>query len=318
MKLDRILWGIILLFVGLVLLLENFNVIEFYWRNVWGFWPIFLIIAGINILFNRNKSQVGNMISIGVLVITLGFLFYRGQQPPENRGLFGGSFDNDIDIDINTDDEDPVNTERLTFSEPFHPDSSKKVVLDISGGGTSFKLDGPTDSLIGAVVEKSSGTFTLKKEYIDAVQRLTFRMQEKKGKWNMSDGGNDVNFKLNTQPEWELNMNMGAGEVDFDLSAYKIRTFKFEGGAAALDIQMGDLLPIADVIVKTGVADVKIKVPTAAGCRIKSSTGLSAKDFTGFTKLENGTYETPNYATSTKKIFITLDGGLSNFEVTRY
>jgi hypothetical protein len=318
MKLDRILWGIILLFVGLILLLENFNVIEFYWRNVWGFWPVFLIIAGINILFNRNKSQVGNMISIGVLVITLGFLFYRGQQPPENRGLFGGNFGNKIDIDINNDDEDTLNTQRLTFTEPFDIASSGKVVMDISGGGTSFKLDGPTDSLVEAVVEKSRGTFTLKKELIDSVQRLTFRMQEKKGKWNMNDGGNDVNFKLNTQPEWELNMNMGAGEVDFDLSAYKIRTFKFEGGAAALDIQMGDLLPIADVIVKTGVADVKIKVPTAAGCRIKSSTGLSAKDFTGFTKLDNGTYETPNYATSTKKIFITLDGGLSNFEVSRY
>ena len=318
MKLDRILWGIILLFVGLILLLENFNVIEFYWRNVWGFWPVFLIIAGINILFNRNKSQVGNMISIGVLVITLGFLFYRGQQPPENRGLFGGNFGDKIDIDINNDDEDTLNTQRLTFTEPFDIASSGKVVMDISGGGTSFKLDGPTDSLVEAVVEKSRGTFTLKKELIDSVQRLTFRMQEKKGKWNMNDGGNDVNFKLNTQPEWELNMNMGAGEVDFDLSAYKIRTFKFEGGAAALDIQMGDLLPIADVIVKTGVADVKIKVPIAAGCRIKSSTGLSAKDFTGFTKLDNGTYETPNYATSTKKIFITLDGGLSNFEVSRY
>ena len=318
MKLDRILWGIILLFVGLILLLENFNVIEFYWRNVWGFWPVFLIIAGINILFNRNKSQVGNMISIGVLVITLGFLFYRGQQPPENRGLFGGNFGDKIDIDINNDDEDTLNTQRLTFTEPFDIASSGKVVMDISGVGTSFKLDGPTDSLVEAVVEKSRGTFTLKKELIDSVQRLTFRMQEKKGKWNMNDGGNDVNFKLNTQPEWELNMNMGAGEVDFDLSAYKIRTFKFEGGAAALDIQMGDLLPIADVIMKTGVADVKIKVPTAAGCRIKSSTGLSAKDFTGFTKLDNGTYETPNYATSTKKIFITLDGGLSNFEVSRY
>lgn len=258
------------------------------------------------------------MISIGVLVITLGFLFYRGQQPPENRGLFGGNFGNKIDIDINNDDEDTLNTQRLTFTEPFDIASSGKVVMDISGGGTSFKLDGPTDSLVEALVEKSRGTFTLKKELIDSVQRLTFRMQEKKGKWNMNDGGNDVNFKLNTQPEWELNMNMGAGEVDFDLSAYKIRTFKFEGGAAALDIQMGDLLPIADVIVKTGVADVKIKVPTAAGCRIKSSTGLSAKDFTGFTKLDNGTYETPNYATSTKKIFITLDGGLSNFEVSRY
>jgi hypothetical protein len=320
MKLDRILWGIILLFVGVVLLLENFNIIEFYWRNVWGFWPIFLIIAGVNILFNRNKSNLGSMISIGVLVLTLGFLFYKGQQPPESRNWLGDRFGNDlhIDMDDDNDDDQSVNTERLSFSEPYQTDSAKKVVLNISGGGTSFKLDGTTDSLIAADVERSRGTFTLKKEFLDSVQTLTFKMQEKKGKWSMNDGGNSVNFKLNKQPVWDVIMGMGAGEVDFDLTEYKVRTFRFDGGAAALDITMGDLLPIADVVVKTGVADVKIKVPSGAGCRIKSNTGLSSKDFTGFTKMENGSYETSNYATSTKKIFITLDGGLSNFEVSRY
>lgn len=318
MKLDRIIWGIILLFIGVVLLLENFNVIEFYWRNVWGFWPIFLIIAGVNILFNRNKSNVGNMISIGIVVITMGFLFYKGQQPPQNRHWFSDNFGNDINIDVDTDNEDSNRNERLNFSESYVADSAKKVLLNISGGGTSFELNGATDSLITADVEKSRGTFTMKKEYLDSIQTITFKMQNKKGKWNMSEGGNDVDFKLNTAPEWDVVMNMGAGEVNFDFTDYKVRKFKFDGGAAALDITMGDMLPIADVIVKTGVADVKIKVPSTAGCRIKSSTGLSAKDFTGFTKMENGSYETPNYASSTKKIFITLDGGLSNFEVSRY
>ena len=82
MKLDRIMWGIVLLFIGGVLLLENFNVIEFYWRSVWRFWPIFLIIAGVNILFNKNKSQVGGMVSIAILIITLGLLFFKGQERP--------------------------------------------------------------------------------------------------------------------------------------------------------------------------------------------------------------------------------------------
>jgi hypothetical protein len=147
MKLDRIIWGIILLFVGGVLLLENFNVIEFYWRNVWSFWPIFLIIAGINILFNRNRSQVGNIISIAVVVITLSFLFYKGQQPPKNRTSFF-NVGPDMDINLNDDDDDnwddSVSEKRMNFSEPFNGDSTKKVVLDISGGGTSFKLDGNT------------------------------------------------------------------------------------------------------------------------------------------------------------------------------
>jgi hypothetical protein len=323
MKLERILWGIILLFVGAVLLLENFNVIEFYWRNVWGFWPVFLIIAGINILFNRNNSQLGNIISIVVVVITLSFLFYRGQQPPANQGWFGNNFRHDLDINLDNDDEnddsdDDSTVKRMNFSEPFNGDSSKKVVLDISGGGTTFKLDGSTDSLITASVDHAKGNFTLKKESTDTVQNLTFKMQGNKGGWNVGHGANDVRFKLNRLPLWDIIIHMGAGEVDFDLSQYKIRTLRFDGGAVAVDFKVGDLLPISDVIVKTGVADVKIRIPEAAGCRITSKTGLSSKDFTGFTKLENGTYETPNYASSTKKIFISLDGGLSNFEVSRY
>jgi hypothetical protein len=320
MKLDRILWGIILLFVGLVLLLENFDIIEFYWRNVWGFWPIFLIIAGVNILFNRNKSQTGNIISIAVLLVTLSFLFYRGQQPPEGHSWMGNAFEHDLDIDIDEDSDssDEADVKRMNFSEHFHADSARKVVLNISGGGTSFKLDGSTDSLITAAVEKTTGNFTLKREGRDTIQTLTFKMQGNKTKWNMGNGSNDVTFKLNQQPVWDIVMNMGAGEVNFDLSDYKIRTLRFDGGAVALDFKIGQLLPITDVVVKTGVADVKIRIPSGSGCRIKSQTGLSSKDFTGFTKLDDGTYETPNYATATKKVFVNLDGGLSNFEVSRY
>jgi hypothetical protein len=34
--------------------------------------------------------------------------------------------------------------------------------------------------------------------------------------------------------------------------------------------------------------------------------------------ISEGVYETANYQTSTKKIFINFDGGLSSFEVNRY
>ena len=65
MKFERIIYGVLLLFVGAVLLLDNFNVIEFYWRNVWSFWPVFLIIAGVKLLLNRNESQLGSKVSLG-------------------------------------------------------------------------------------------------------------------------------------------------------------------------------------------------------------------------------------------------------------
>ncbi|MBG6236918.1 hypothetical protein IWX76_003520 [Pedobacter sp. CAN_A7] len=317
MRLDRIMWGIILLFVGGVLLLENFNVIEFHWGNVWRFWPVFLIIAGVNILFNRKNSQVGMSVSIGILVVMLGFLFYKGQQAPREQHWFSDGIHGDIDVDID-EDADTTPSRNIRFSEPFDIDSAKQVSLNISGGGTSFGLEGETDSLIAAEVNGRGGNYTLKKEITDSTQTLTFKMQSKKTKWNMKGGGNEVRFKLNTIPVWDINFNMGAGEVDFDLSPYKVRSIRFDGGAAALDIKVGDLLPITDVVVKTGVANVVISVPEESGCRIKSKTGLSSQDFAGFTKIDDNVYETPNYKTSTKKIFINFDGGLSNFEVKRY
>ncbi|SER38240.1 LiaF transmembrane domain-containing protein [Pedobacter rhizosphaerae] len=318
MKLDRLIWGILLLFIGGVLLLENFGVIDFYWRTVWRFWPIFLIIAGVNILFNRNNSQTGNVISIAVLVISLSFLFVKGQQRPSNS-WFGKHFNKDMDINIDDDDDKDTAFNRLNLFEPYiAADSAKKTVLNISGGGISFKLDGETSELINADIKKRHGNFSLKKLVTDSATILTLSMDDRRNKWKFSDNGNDVDFKLNKAANWDVLMKLGAGEADLDFTDYKVRTFRFDGGAAALDIKMGDLLPIADVIVKSGVADVKIKVPTNAGCRIKTKTGLSAKDFEGFEKLSDGVYETSNYKTSTKKIFINLDGGLSNFEVERY
>lgn len=313
MKLDRIMWGIVLLFIGGVLLLENFNIIEFYWGNVWRFWPIFLIIAGVNILFNRNKSQIGGIVSIVVLVITLSVLFYKGQQPRGHERWMDETMRDEGDM-MN---DEGNHHETLDFSHPYTDSVSALTILNISGGGTSFELKGATDSLIAAHVEKKAGNFTLETTKNDSLTTINFRMNGK-SKWNMGDGSNDVDFRLNTNPSWEIHMNMGAGEVDFDLSAYKVRTFNFDGGAAALDIKLGDLLPISDVNIKTGVADVKINVPETSGCRIKTKTGLSSKDFQGFTKLADGTFETPNYKSSTKKIFINLDGGLSSFEVKRY
>lgn len=320
MKLDRVIWGVLLLFIGGVLLLDNFDIINFYWRNVWSFWPVFLIILGVNILFNKNNSQTGNIISLGILVVTLSFLFVKGQERPSSRFWWGDGKRNHVEMNIDDDDDDKGFTND-TFLTPLSAgDSTRKNILNISGGGTSFDLKGTTDSLFVAKVRKKNSNFSLTKETIDSVNTLTFKLQDKnkRNSWNFNDGGNDVDIRLNASPVWEMNLKLGAGQIDFDLEKYKVRTLNFDGGAAEVDIKLGSLLPITDVNVKTGVADVKIRVPKDSGCRIKTKTGLSTKDFTGFTKISEGLYESPNYQSSSKKVFINLDGGLSSFEVDRY
>lgn len=326
MKLNRIIWGVLLLFIGGVLLLQNFNVINFYWSNVWRFWPMLLIIFGVNILFNKSNSNTGQYISLGLLVVTLSFLFYRGQQPSNYSDRFTKNLkfnNNDNDLNFNWDDGDNADDtstagNRLSFSEPMiATEVAKTAELNMAGGGISFNLDGETDSLFDARVKSKRNNFSLNKMVTDSATILDFKMLEKQNKFNFGDG-NKVNFRLNTAPIWTINLKLGAGESDLDFTNYRVRTFTFNGGASALDLKFGATLPIVDVDVKSGVADIKIKVPKSVGCRITAKTGLSSKDFDGFDKISDNVYETSNYKTSTNKIFIKLDGGLSNFEVDRY
>lgn len=322
MKLNRIFWGILFLFVGAVLLLQNLNLIHFYWRHLWNLWPVFLIIWGVRLAFNHDGKQIGSMMAIGILVISLGVLFVKGQQKPHFGPLIF-TFDNGIGEHQTWSDEDNTSKNTSYFNETLLPtDSTKKGILNISGGGVSFELSDTTDSLFEAKIKRNRGNFSLTKLSTDSSNILNFSMDSKKlnrkDNWNFNTGGTSAEVKLNALPEWTINLSMGAGNSEFDLSSFKVREFNFDGGASNVELKLGDLLPECFVNIKTGVANIEIQVPENVGCRINTKTGLSAKEFDNFKKVSSNIYETSNFNTAKKKIYLNLDGGLSNFEVSRY
>ena len=319
MKIDRLIWGILFLFVGGVLLLDNFDVITFYWRNVWQFWPIILIILGVNVLLGKKESNIGGIISIGILVVTLGYLFYRGQQPLERNSWVSERFGGDWNFDDESDTAFIDNAQRQLFTEPMANESLKSATLNLNCGGTSVYLEETSDSLFTAAVSQRAGSFLYNKEVSDTSATVNLRMKDNKKNFKIGKGGsNRIELKLNPNPFWNIDMHMGAGGLDMDLTAFKIRSLSFEGGAASADIKLGDKAMVTTVHIKTGVAEVNIKVPKGSGCQIISKTGLSSTDYNGFDKKEDGVYETANFATATHKIYLTFDGGLSSFDVTRY
>ena len=73
MKKINYLFGLLLLFIGVLLILANFGVIEIVWENLW---PLFLLIPGI--LFELSyfiyRKDAGLLVPGGIL-ITYGLLF---------------------------------------------------------------------------------------------------------------------------------------------------------------------------------------------------------------------------------------------------
>jgi hypothetical protein len=54
------------------------------------------------------------------------------------------------------------------------------------------------------------------------------------------------------------------------------------------------------------------------GCELKSNISISSKEFDDFKKINKKLYRTKNYETSTKKIFLDIESGVSSVKIKRY
>lgn len=318
MNKEKFGWGLILLFIGGILLLDNLAIIDFYWRSVFHMWPIILIIIGVNLLV--PKHGIGPLISIVVTIGALAFLAYWGTIPQHrDRHVFNGWNDErSFDEERRSDEERHPGASKGTFTHDY--DSAvTEAYLHIEGGAVAYEIAGTTDKLFSAEATSTFGLHHLETTSTDNVPRLTFSMKNnRKGNWDFDTDENQANIKLNPNPKWHINLSMGAGEAEFDLRQYQIASLSFEGGAASFKARMGMPLQETVITAESGVANVEIEIPEDAACRIVIDSGLSSKDFPGFTKQNDGSYITENYSEATSRFTINLKGGLSAFSVRRY
>lgn len=308
MKAEKIFWGIILVFIGVIFLLENFDVIDFSWGHVWRFWPIILIISGVNILFSKYNNKAASIVIGIITIIGLGLLTYSGLQT--NRYNSRQVFNEEWSDDSNS------SSSYSSYSEDYN-EAIKYAKLEIAGGASSFEIDSVTQKLFEANIEGSSN-YILKNTLNDSVANLSFSSKGMKDLKLEENGLGEVKMLLNANPIWDIKLRMGAGEMDFDFEKYKVRNLDLKGGAAEFKLKLGALLDTVNVNVKTGLASVNIEVPEGVGCSIRSTSGLSSKEFGGFQEKGRGVFETSNFQTSPKKIFLVLNGGLSELKVKRY
>lgn len=316
MNKEKLSWGLILLFVGGVLLLDNLDVIDFYWRSVFSMWPVILIIIGVNLLV--PKRGIGNAVSIVVTIAALAFLAFRGTFPPHNNWWM---FDNK---EWNTERRGSVNNKRNreksrgVFTHEYDSAIST-AYLHIKGGAVEYEIGGLTDELFHAEATSTIGAHHLETTTTDSKANLTFSMRDtEKGNWNIRGDENWAKISLNDKPIWHISLDMGAGTAEFDLTEYKIASLNFNGGAASFEAKLGMPLEETTIAAESGVASVEIEIPRAAACKIVIKSGLSSRDFPGFTKQQDGSYTTEGYERASNRFVVNLKGGLSSFTVKRY
>jgi hypothetical protein len=326
----NIFWGAILVAFGVLMLgvVNDWFQFEVSMRELAKYWPILIILGGVAVLFTPRKT-IFNPTTALLIAFAIPLAIYNASSSAIDKVKAEINDDYDFDIEIDDSDNDfsfdedstSSNKTSQNFNVPFDK-AIEEVNLEIGGGAAEFFLgEAVDDDLFSAETRLFGNKFNLEEEKKGNTQEISFKMSSKNGSDNIRLGkgmDNDVNLKLSKTPIWNLDLGVGAGELKFDLSDYKVKDIKMETGAANISLKLGDKLKESKVRVESGVAKIKIMVPKGVACQIKMDGALNAKDFDGFTKSSSGTWRTDNYNTAANKIYLDIESGLSAVSVDRY
>ncbi len=308
MSYRKIFWGLLLVMIGVLFILKNTGVLFFSWHTMWQLWPVILILWGISLI--PVKDWIKLVLSFVTVIITF---FAVQQYGPKDNHKWNFEWNDRHNRDRN--DKEESTTYNNILSEDF--DSiTKYAELKLNIGVGNFKISDSTGKLIEVKHDNDNANYSMTAKEQDSLTSIDLSLE--KGEFRDGNMRNNVEMKLNPNPIWDMDLNVGAAEVKFDLSGFKMRNLKIQGGASDLEIKLGAALPLTDVKMEAGAASITIRVPESAGCEIISNTFLSSKDFKGFTKVGSQLYQTPNFAASTNKIKINLQAGVARVDIVRY
>ncbi len=76
------IWGIFLLFLGIVFLLQSLNFLSWgLWESLWRFWPMLIITAGLGILLRRSNVWLVSLLIVALLLACLGIAIWQLGSP---------------------------------------------------------------------------------------------------------------------------------------------------------------------------------------------------------------------------------------------
>jgi len=210
----------------------------------------------------------------------------------------------------------PYETDEL-FTTPNDPYASI-VRVNIEAGAINYKLKDTTGDLFSVNTITSGHRYRLDVDREGTVPVLNFKLYGNKSRTSYNKTPDSANIRLNVKPQWELNVKTGGSNFEADLSKFKIRSLKFEGGAAVCKVRLGNYLSTTKISFSTGASDITIEIPKDAACHIHLTSSLSSNTFDGFIKKGETEYETHGFDSSKNKILIEFTGAISDYKVNRY
>lgn len=291
-----IIGPLILITIGVLFLLANFGYLNTsFWLLLVQFWPLILILFGLEILLGR--SWQGQVIVLLVGLAAIGGIVWLTMNP----GVlpFGVS----AKTDTVTETRDGVQSANLTLSPGVGE-------LDLG------VLDGTSSNWLEATISHPN-SLTLVQDYqlTSGVARL--KLDTKGVQVFMGNAAEHWNVNLVPQVPIILKVDAGVGGTKMDLNGLNVTQLDLNTGVGGTQVTMPSHAGTVTATVNGGVGGLTILIPQGEPARIRSSTGIGGANINParFPHVAEELYQSADYDTATDKIDLRVDAGIGGITI---
>ena len=288
------IWGIFLLFLGIIFLLQSFNILPWaLWETLWRFWPVLIIIIGLVILLRGYNVWLVSLLVLAVFGACLGIAIWQYGTPSLSGDLIH------------------------RHAEPL--DNLKQAQIEINfaaGSLTMGSLPSSSLNLVEADYEVRNG---------EASMKADFNQQNSEGKLNLSTerlgqfwdkGGVKWVVNFTRRIPLAIDIKSDASNMNLSLSELVVTELRLDIDAGNCKVTVPSSAGSTYAYVKADVANVEITIPDGVAAKIKVDKGLSAFDVDESRFLKKGDYYiSQDFEAAKNRIELEIDSDVSRVEV---
>jgi hypothetical protein len=285
------IWGVILLFLGILFLLQLLDVIPWgVWGTLWRFWPVLIIIIGLNILLGRYNRWAVTILAFALLWACLGIAYWQYQPAAVAQ----------------------------SYSEPLANLERASIAVDFDGGSLSLGSLGNNSANLVEVESSSSGG--------DGGIEADFQQQDGEGSLHLTARSINRFFWSGPYLDWQamftqkipltLDIKSAASDVSLDLSKLLAPEVIVELNAGSCQVTAPSSSGTTHVKITANAANVEVTVPAGVAARISLDTNVSGIDIDKSRFPQSGDYYmSPDFATSSSQLELEIKCNVGRVQI---
>lgn len=295
MQTSKIFWGVFFLVLGILYLLNNYINLSDFLDQLWKLWPIILILIGLKIFFSNKTFKLSFNI---LFAIILSLFIYSFVFHPFNCMRFN--------LKIEDGKEEIISQSYL--------ENIKEGELNISFDIGEINIAKSNDKMIYGKAKSVLGNYFFDGEILDSKAKYELKLKENKIVIK-NKLANYSDLKLGEKIPWTIKSDLNFCKFNWNLKQIKLLNLDLISNLSEGTIKLNSVIDSTKINLKLNLSKTKIYLEDSVGYKIKANLGLSKLKADNVIKINSHEYQSENFESASKKIFISIDSNLSNITI---